>query len=578
MLKRMPMTSLVGGAIAAACGLAVLALAGCVSPGRIDPDLLTRYQEAVLKNSPQPRAGEDGLDLLRPAPGRAVAPLKIVKDPKGGRGAVHLSLDEAIRLALANSLEIGVVGFDPAISRQQMIEAAAAFDYVLFGESSHTRSDRRSPTALAASQTRTVPVKVGVRNTNVYGGVAELSWSLTRQSDNSPFTMPDPRYESITTLQVTQPLLRRAGRDYNLAALHLARLNLKASRAQFRDKVEEIVAQVQSLYWTLVQAREDVRIQQELLDRTVETLDRVRKRRRIDATEVVIKQTEAAAHSRRALLIRSRTTADNVQDQLARLLADERIGIANGCGVKPTDLPVAKPVTIDVASQLVSALRHNPLLEQARLGIAAADVNVRVARNETLPVLNLVASVGLQGLNRHGEKGVNDMLRGHFLDHTVGLTFEIPLGNRAARAALRGQRLRRLKSVTEMRDMADKVAVAVREAVREIRTTFDEMNAQAAAVKASQLQLKALDVLEKKTERLTPVFLQLKLQTQESVARAQRAEIQARVSYHNALVQLTRITGTTLQLHNIRLAVDDSIEAAVPLDEPDEPAPGKGPG
>jgi len=153
-----------------------------------------------------------------------------------------------------------------------------------------------------------------------------------------------------------------------------------------------------------------------------------------------------------------------------------------------------------------------------------------------------------------------------------------PLGNRAARAALRRQRLRRLKSVTEMRDMADKVAVAVREAVREIRTTFDEMNAQAAAVKASQLQLKALDVLEKKTERLTPEFLQVKLQTQESVARAQRAEIQARVSYHNALVQLTRITGTTLQLHNIRLAVDDSIEAGIPLDEPDGPAPGKGPG
>ena len=180
MLERMPMTRLVGGAIAAVCGVAVLALAGCVSPGRIDPDLLARYQEAVMKNSPQPRAGEDGLDLLRPVSGRAVAPLKIVKDPKSGRGVVHLSLDDAIRLALANSLEIGVVGFDPAISRQQMIEAAAAFDYVLFGESSHIRSDRRSPTPLAASQSRIVPVKVGVRNTNVYGGVAELSWSLTR--------------------------------------------------------------------------------------------------------------------------------------------------------------------------------------------------------------------------------------------------------------------------------------------------------------------------------------------------------------------------------------------------------------
>ena len=567
MQKRMPMKGLGRGPITAVCGLAVVALAGCVSPGRIDPDLLNRYQEAILKNSPQKRAGEDGLDLLRPAPGRAVPRLKIVKDPKGRESVVQLSLDEAVRLALANSLDISVVGFDPAISRQQMIEAAAAFDYVVFGEFSHTRTDRRSPTPLAASQARTVPFKIGVRNRNVYGGVAELSWSLTRYSDNSPFTVPDPRYESITTLQVTQPLLRRAGRDYNLASLHLAQLGHKASRARFRDKVEEIIAQVQSLYWTLVQAREDVRIQQELLDKTAETLDRVRKRRKIDATEVVIKQTEAAVEFRRAALIRARNDIRDVQDQLARLLADERLALTDRYVIKPTDMPVATPVTIDMASQLVSALRHNPLLEQARLAIAAADVNVRVAGNETLPVLNLVASVGLQGLNRHGEKGVNDMLRGRFLDHSVGLTYEIPLGNRAARAVLRRRRLQRLKAVTEMRNIADQVAAALRRAIRQIQTTFDEMKAQEAALKASRLQLAALDVLEKKKERLTPEFLQVKLQAQESVARAQRAEIQARISYNNALVQLTRITGTTLQRHNIRLAVDDSIEAAGPPPE-----------
>ena len=560
----------------AVLALACLMLAGCVSPGpRIDANLLARYQQAVLRRSPQRRAGEEGRYLLHPLPGRMSIPLKIYRQGETNGRVAELSLDQAVRLALLNSVDISVVGFDPTITREQMVQAAAAFDFIVFGSMSHERTNRRRNSAALASKSREIPFEVGVRNTNIFGGTAELTWELTRNTDNIAATMPDPGYESVATLELTQPLLRLGGKDYNLATLHLAQLSHRVAWAQFRQKVEGIVTQVQVLYWGLIQVREDRRIQQGLLDMTINTLARVEKRKGIDATKAVIKQIEAAVESRRAALIRARKAVFDVQDQLARLLADHQLRATDDYAIKPTSDPVTTAVSIDMGEQLVDALKFNPALEQARLAIAAAEVNVRVARNEALPVLDLVASVGLQGLKGHGKRAAVDMFSGDYFEHSVGLTFEYPLGNRQARAAVRQRNQEKLKTIAEMQNIADQVAVSIKETIRRIQSAFEEMRAQTAAVAASQEYLAALNALEDK-QALTPEFLQVKLQAQEALALARRAEIQTTVEFNNALAQLAQVTGTTLQQNNIKLAAED-IVTPIPvlrtLSQPTRPSP-----
>ncbi|MCD4700156.1 MAG: hypothetical protein K8R91_06260, partial [Phycisphaerae bacterium] len=101
-------------------GLVCVSVAGCVSPGQIDENLVTRYQRSVLARSPQKRAGDEGTGLLRPS-ADVTGTFKIARDKLTDRDSVSLSLDEAIRLAISNSLDIRVVSFAPAISREQMI-------------------------------------------------------------------------------------------------------------------------------------------------------------------------------------------------------------------------------------------------------------------------------------------------------------------------------------------------------------------------------------------------------------------------------------------------------------------------
>jgi hypothetical protein len=191
--------------------LACLSAGGCVSPGKIDSSLIARYQDSIRGRSPQPRKGTHGPDLLKPVDGAALVELSITTDPKTKLRMIDLALEQAIRLALLNSLDIRIVSFQPAISREEMVKAAAEFDYVVFGDLSHIRTDQRSVSGFASSKSRVIPGEVGIRTRSVIGTQLELKYALTRTTDNSTFTMPQPQYESMLSLQLTQPLLRFGG-------------------------------------------------------------------------------------------------------------------------------------------------------------------------------------------------------------------------------------------------------------------------------------------------------------------------------------------------------------------------------
>jgi len=586
-----------------ACGLlAGLVVGGCVSPGRIDTNLLGRYQEWARDSSPAPRKGEEGLNVIEQATTRPAVPVPIVRDPEqltsrierklsevdmtlakalelaranglpidpAGMDAklpvVRLSLQDAVRLALVNNLDIRVVSFDPAIARTDMVAAASKFDVTVFGNVSDNLIDRRTSTQLDGSNVRQNPLEVGLKKRTVLGTDVQLKYNLGRTRDNSPFIDISPYYESVLSLELTQPLLRFGGMDYNLGELRIARVNHDISLEAFREQVDKTVTEVTSNYWSLVQARRDADIQQRLLIITIQTFDRVRKRRQIDATQVAVKQAESAVLARWASLVRARKQIFDVQDLLSRLLADPRMPVSSHkYEIAPTDDPVDEPVTVDPTEQIEVALQRNPTLRQAYLAIRAADVAVRIARNETLPVLNAVASAGIQGLRGDGFPAVTDMTTMDFFSHNAGLVFEYPLGNRGPKAEYARRRFEKLKAATTYHNAADQVAVAVNEAVRQIETTYVEYRTQQRAKEAVRVELKALDDTEKIRGVLTPEFLQLKLSTQEQLAAAARLELDALISYNNALAQLDRLTGVLLDRQNVVTAAEEAIAGLPP--------------
>jgi len=536
-------------------------IGGCVSAGRIDSDLIGRYQRSVLRGSPQRRAGAEGLDALRPTAGATGPRLKVVTDPAGKTDTIPLTLAEAVRRALMSNTDIRVVSFDPAISREQMIQAAAAFDVAVFGAISHARVDHPTASTFLSGKSRTIPLEVGLRKTTTWGGQAEWTWDLTRTSDDSAFSTLNPRYESATAIQLSQPLLRGAGRDFNLAALRIARLGHKTAASQFRQTVEDVVTRLETAYWRLTQAAGDVKIQRALLKRTEATLAKVQVRFKNRLAALIdVRHAEAAVRSRQAALVRLERVALDAQDALATLLADAQINVLRRHQIVPVTAPTTEPVTVDRARQLVAALRHSPVLEQARVAIAASDIQVRVARNETLPSLTLTASTGLMGLRGTGGRAMGQMTTLDYLDHSIGVTFEQPVGNRSARARLRQRRLERLQAISRWQNLADQVAMQVSQAVQQVRKSHEELTKQQVAAKALNDYARILDANPDAPQFAGAVgyalWLDNTLRSQEALAAANRAVLQATVEYNNALARLSQFTGTTLQRHHVKLDRD----------------------
>ena len=546
-------------------------LGGCISPGRIEPHLLNEYQRRMAGRSPQKRLGQKGIDSLRPALRERIGPeLKVLRDPETGKAQIHLKLQDAVRRTLANNIDIRVVSFDVAVAREDMVSAAAAFDYVLYGGFSYTRTDMQTSSLFGGGVTKNRVWNAGLRQTTVTGGSWDIGWTLTRAWDDLTFEQMNPRYDPQVTLELIQPLLRDAWPEFNLSNLRIARINRKISEQEFRRNVEEVVAEAITRYWQLRMARREEDIQQTLLDETIKTLKRVEGRAEIDATAVQIKQAEAAVASRRAVLIRAKKNVLDVQDALVRLLADPQIYLLADYEIVPVTPLNEKKVEIDATDQIMTALQHSPVLEQVRLGIAAARITVRVAKNQLLPQLDLTASTTVQGLASHSHEAHENLGTLDYVGYSIGIQLEYPIGNRQRRSDLRRARLEHLQALTELQNLTDQTALRVKERVREIETTWLELQVQREAVDAAKKELQALEDIEKIRGRLTPEFLQLKLGAQQAVAAAQRAELQAVVAYNTSMIDLARVTGTVLEMHRVKIvmpAILGETGAEVPTDD-----------
>jgi outer membrane protein len=532
---------------------------GCVDPGPMDPAVVSRvvsqYQAAMVEEGPQHRNRDGDLGPYLP-PTNPIVPTFTTQPPdeEGQFPKVELSLDEAVMIALANNLQVRVISYTPSVAYEKVVEAAAEFDYTVFGSYRYGRTDSWSLQGVPDIYSHQGNAEFGIRQKAVTGATWALTSSFTDVRNQTTGNVRKGFTPSVA-LDLRQPVLRGAGVERNLSTLRIARINHEVDLLKFRRQTTETVTEVISTYWQLVQARDVLLIQEELLTSTVATYDRVYERRELDATAVEIKQAEAAVASRRATLIIAQKYIEDTENRLAQLLADETLNAVNEIEIVPTTLPGTERVTFDVVDQLVSALRHNPILEQARLAIQASEINVRVAENEALPRLDFVGNVNFAGGGAGRSSSFDRLTDGDYVGYEVGLEFEYPLGNRQRAAQLRGSRLEYMQSVSQLQDTADQVALRVRDQIRTIDAAYDSILAQREAVAAQREQLQALEDTERIRGQLTPEFLQTKLGAQQSLAVSRRAEAESVAEYNIAVARLNQATGTTLETQRVEMSM-----------------------
>ncbi|HTV47295.1 MAG TPA: TolC family protein [Phycisphaerae bacterium] len=579
------------------CTLCALAVAGCESPlSDDDQKNWDMFAQSVLAhqiadgeiNSIQPSSAsvDQGVHELTGADGAAVGAQAVVPagetsvtayqaeetDQELGAHAaaldqpepiVTLSLQDTIALALAHSLAIKVQAYNPAINEAQVVQAEAAFDPDFFGSTAVEQTD--TPEIYNNNHVAGVPQtkqftwdnQLGVNQNLPWGGSAEFTaGNLFTNQTQSPGFQPEinPSNAAALGVTITQPLLQGFGSDVVRANIYIAQVNQNISLAEFRDQVQTIVENVEMDYYQLIEAKVELDIQQQLLEITQETLTQIKKRGMFDATSVQVAQAQNALDLSRASVVSAQAALRTASDTLKATINDPELDLRGNMLLLPSDKAITEPIMFNIAAEIATALTQRAVMQEDRYKLHAADINVTVAANQLLPQANLTLSSDSNGLDTNFGNAFNQTISpAQYIDWGVGLNFSIPIGNRAAEADLREQKLTREQDLTQMLLDAQDVILSVKTELRALLSNYQQMQAQTQARESADQVLKALIAEERIGVSLTPEFLNLILSAEQNLASAQTAEVQAMVSYSDAIVGLQAAKGTLLEFDRIKV-------------------------
>lgn len=481
---------------------------------------------------------------------------------------IRLSLREVIHRTVNNNMDIRVAGYDTAVDSNRVVEAEAKFDPTFFFNPFWQQQDTQFNTANILNNEyllNTWGVATGIRQDTESGGNFELRHETNNYHrpfqpfQTGPTTKPtkeDNFYSNNLVGQFKQPLLKNFGTEVNRARITVAKNDQRISLLEYRKKLEETLFDTEKTYWQLYEAEQEVLITQKLLKATEETAELLAKRGTQDVTLVHTSQANSALQLRRASLINSIAQVKDLSDQLKRLMSDPELPVSGGMLVLPETTPPLTPVIFDPQDQINQALEHRLELAEQILRIDSNSLITRVAKNNLLPSLQAVTTITSNGASPEWSSANDNAFDFNFMTYSLGLQFEVPLGNRQAKAIYQRTLLQRQQSIDAYRGLVDQTALDVSQALRSVETAWDSRDANHLAVLATAETLDAITIRERGEEALTPSFVQLKLDTQLRLADAARAESQAKANYALAIAALERAKGTLLRYDNVVMEED----------------------
>jgi outer membrane protein TolC len=469
----------------------------------------------------------------------------------------RVDVESLVLGALAHSARIEAVRQVALIQETRIIEADAAFDWHAFLESTWDDiSDPVGNTLTTGGSPRfrdhlwgTV---AGVRKRTSRGGELEISQRLGFQDNNSNFFVPTQQGNAQFAISFTQPLLNGAGHTYNVSRTVLAQIDSEIAGDEVAGQLQDHLLKVTRAYWDLYHTKAVLLQKHRLYERGAEIVAVLEGRRNFDAIRSQLVRAQAAVASRRSALIRAELSVRNAETQLRSLVNDPQLLASGGIELLPVELPSSYYIPVSMRQSLLTALQHRPDITQRIKNVRATSLRLGMAENELLPALDLVMGTyvaGLEGDSEVGKAWGNQFTEGE-PGYSLGLMFEVPLGNRRAKARHCRAQWEVQKSLHELQATAETAMGEVEAAVREAKASYQEMLSKYASMNAAQAEVDYVHQrwqLFPTADRAASLLLEDLLDAQERLAQEESDFVSAQVNYTFALMKVKRVTGTLLE-------------------------------
>lgn len=473
-----------------------------------------------------------------------------------------LTYAEALQLALQKNFAIQGASYDPLISRAKLRSSQGKFDPAL--TLAYTRNDNEQDLT-GLNVTAGPPPADGLIQPGLYtrnlrdfaeanvGGLAP--WGLTyelgitlenQQTSRNNYA---DRYTSFGGFTVTQPVLRGFGTDVNLASVRLARADLGISKWAYARQVIETVTRVAEVYNELWFSGGNAEVERRSRALAAQLAADNRRRAEIGVMsplDVLQAETDVAAREERVLVAERRQADDeNFLKQLVTNRVEDVLSVRLDIAPPPRAPGIAKNRQADLAA----AVQNRPDFQAALLELQKREINVVFTRNAALPQLDLVASLGSNGIDDDLSNSINRSVENSSLAWSVGGIFSVPIPNNTGQGDLEAAKLEAARQLVELKRLEQSILVEADNAAGQVETSAKRIDA---AKKARLLAAETLAAGETRLRAGTAATFEV-LQFQRDLATAAISEIRAMADYNIAVARYQQATGTTLARNGITL-------------------------
>lgn len=461
-------------------------------------------------------------------------------------GVLHVSLESAIRMALAKNFSIQVERFEPQIARERITSELGRFDPKFDISATRGEVTRRDPLLgdISRNVARTDDLSTGIGGLTPWG----LTYDFGLGSRNLTGTAGrfDDNFSSKGSFSLRQPLLRGFGTDVNLAQVRIARTNALVSEWQLRQRVIDIVTQTTFVFNELHLAHENLEVANRSRALALQLLTDNERRAEIGVMSplnVTTARAEAAARQEDVILAQ-RQVKDNENFIKQLVTNDMESMLSTEVSIVP---PRAPAFTVDVRAGIKEALELRPDYRQAVLDLQRRNISLVFAKNQALPQLDLVGSLDLLGIDENFGTSVRRIGNRDETAWTAGAIFSVPIPNREGRGNLNAARLSSAQGLVTLQRLEQQIVVDVDNASGQIVTGRQRI---ASTSEARALAKESLDASGERLRAGTGTTFEV-LELQKRLAEAEAAEVRARADYNKAVSEYHRQTGTTLRIHGV---------------------------
>ncbi len=450
---------------------------------------------------------------------------------------LELTLKEAVDMSLKENLSLSQERINPKIAEGDIKFREGEFDPNI--ELKATNSYKKSPSAslLMGTEDRTTSGSLGLGGKVNTGTLYELKWTNERARSNSGYLITNPYYTSELVLSLTQPLLKGFGKDNQEANLNISKNSFEIAKLNLDDKTIQIISDTSNAYWDLVFARHDLEVAELSLKLAQNLLDEIKAKIAAGAlAPVEIYKAEAEVSMREETLLKSKKLLLDSTDRLRVVmnLKDWLVEL----------IPIGKiPEILDaqpVEYALDAAFKNRNDYKQALIDQKNKETLRKYFDNQQYPDLNIIGSVGLNGLNGNYNNALDKMSSGDYYSWQFGLSLKIPLGNRSAKGNFIKAKYEEEKTAIAVKILEQKITAGVREVFRSVQLASETINAAKKTRIATEKRLEA----EEGRFKVGMATINDVLKFQEEYAKALSSEKRAEVDYAKAIVEFDRVKGT----------------------------------